>query len=82
VPLADGDVLVLFTDGLVDAENEQGEPFGADRLRAVLQREHARGPDALLARVEAAVAEFRGRAEAPDDATLVVLKIGRAAAPP
>jgi serine phosphatase RsbU (regulator of sigma subunit) len=80
VPLAAGDVLVLFTDGLLDAENEKGEAFGAERLRAVLQREHARGFDGLLARVVAVVAEFRGGAEAPDDATLVVLKVGRAAA--
>jgi sigma-B regulation protein RsbU (phosphoserine phosphatase) len=79
VALAAGDVLVLFTDGLLDAENESGEAFGAERLRAVIERERARGFDGLLARVEAAVTEFRGRAEAPDDATLVVLRAGRAA---
>jgi serine phosphatase RsbU (regulator of sigma subunit) len=78
VALAQGDCLFLFTDGLVEAENEAGEPFGEHRLHALLQQERSHGLDDILARVEAAVREHRGDAEAADDATMVVLRIGGA----
>jgi serine phosphatase RsbU (regulator of sigma subunit) len=70
-----GDCLFLFTDGLVEAENEAGEPFGMQRLQELLLRERTRGLDRILSDVEAAVAAYRGPVEAGDDATMVVLKV-------
>jgi sigma-B regulation protein RsbU (phosphoserine phosphatase) len=76
VALAEGDLLFLFTDGLVEAENEAGEPFGSARLEALLLRERGVGPGELLARVDDAVRGFRGSVEPADDATMVVLRVG------
>ena len=72
--LEEGDALFLFTDGLVEAEDEAEEPFGMARLEALLQvhRQEELGP--LLARVSAAVREHRGPSEAADDATMVALR--------
>jgi sigma-B regulation protein RsbU (phosphoserine phosphatase) len=81
VALAPGDCLFLFTDGLVEAENAAGEPFGEERLPDLLAREKGHGLDDILARVEAAVRDHRGGAEAADDATMVVLKIGAETTP-
>jgi serine phosphatase RsbU (regulator of sigma subunit) len=78
VALAEGDGLFLFTDGLVDAENEQGEAFGTERLEALLRVERSSGLDGTLAHVEQAVRAHRGRAEPLDDATMLVLKLGPA----
>jgi serine phosphatase RsbU (regulator of sigma subunit) len=74
VQLASGDSLFFYTDGCVEAENESGDMFGADRLEALLTSE-AGGED-LLARVQSVVTEYRGKAEPFDDATLMVVKVG------
>jgi serine phosphatase RsbU (regulator of sigma subunit) len=85
VAIGAGDRLFLYTDGLVDAENEAGADFGAGRLETLLGRVIAGdggGPQALLERVERAYAEHRGAREAADDATLLVLRVGEWAAAP
>jgi sigma-B regulation protein RsbU (phosphoserine phosphatase) len=79
VALGEGDCLFLYTDGLVEAENPEGEPFGAERIQGALLGEQDRGPEPVLARVEKAFREHRGPAEAADDTTMVVLKVGRGA---
>lgn len=79
VAIGPGDRLFLYTDGLVDAENEAGAHFGAGRLETLLEQMTAAdgaGPQALLERVERAYAEHRGKMDAADDATLLVLRVG------
>jgi sigma-B regulation protein RsbU (phosphoserine phosphatase) len=72
--LEEGDALFLFTDGLVEAEDEAEEPFGTARLEALLQVYRDEDLAPLLARVSAAVREHRGPSEAADDATMVALR--------
>jgi serine phosphatase RsbU (regulator of sigma subunit) len=74
VVLAEADALFLFTDGLVEAEDESGEPFGTLRLEALLRLHHGQDLATLLGRVDAAVRTHRGPVEAADDATMVVLR--------
>ena len=76
VPVAAGDRLFLYTDGLTDAEDAAGEAFGRERLEALLRRPPGAEPRPLLARIEAAFQEHRAGVEAPDDATLLVLEVG------
>ena len=75
VPIQAGDLLFFYTDGLVETESESGEMFGADRLQSLLSVEHEQHTDTVLERVDAAVREFRGRAEPFDDATMMALRI-------
>jgi sigma-B regulation protein RsbU (phosphoserine phosphatase) len=79
VQMRDEDALFLFTDGLVEAEDETGEPFGMARLEALLKVQRGRDLASVLARVDAAVREHRGPAEAADDATMVVLRFANGA---
>jgi serine phosphatase RsbU (regulator of sigma subunit) len=74
VPRRDEDALFLFTDGLVESEDEAGEPFGMARLEALLKVQRGRDLGSLLSHVDAAVREHRGPAEAADDATMVALR--------
>jgi serine phosphatase RsbU (regulator of sigma subunit) len=74
VELGDRDALFLFTDGLVESEDETGEPFGMARLEALLKVERGSDLAALLAQVDASVREHRGPVEAADDATMVALR--------
>lgn len=73
VELGPGDALVAFTDGVVEAENRHGEPFGEARLRQTLLEVRDRPSPEILQRLQAAVRKHRGRAEAADDATLVLM---------
>jgi sigma-B regulation protein RsbU (phosphoserine phosphatase) len=72
-----GDVLVFFSDGIVDAENADGEMFGTERLIAVL-REHPSACNSAQATVDAilaAVSAFQAGTAHFDDETLVVLRV-------
>jgi serine phosphatase RsbU (regulator of sigma subunit) len=73
--LRDGDWLCLFTDGLVEAENGEGEWFGEQRLEALFEQASGGTPDELVTRIEQAIRAHRGQAEASDDATMLVLRV-------
>ena len=76
VQLKNADSLFFYTDGLVEAQNEAGEEFGMSRLEVLLLNERANGLDGMLADVEKAIGRYRGKVEAADDATMMLLKIG------
>ena len=75
VPARPGDLLFFYTDGLVEAEDESGEMFGFDRLKALLGKKQQQGIDTVLQEVENAVRQFRGNHEPMDDATLMALRL-------
>lgn len=72
--LAPGDCVVLFTDGVTEACNPDGEEFGERRLLLLLEEHRALSPDKLQAKILSVVAEFSGGSWA-DDATLLVLAV-------
>lgn len=74
VTLASGDWLVIFTDGLVEAENQVGEPYGEDRLLGVLQSGVTATPEVMLQRMIAEVNSFVGSTPQHDDITCMVIK--------
>lgn len=69
VPLAPGDRLLVYTDGVVEAAGD-GEPFGLERLLSLLQPP-APDADALLARIEQAVRDHVGERPLSDDIALL-----------
>jgi sigma-B regulation protein RsbU (phosphoserine phosphatase) len=74
VPLAPGDCLLLYTDGVTDANDRDGQPFGRERLRQVVLAHCNNSASDLLSAVEAALADF-GDASAPiDDITMVAIR--------
>ncbi len=74
VPLAVGDVLLFYTDGVTEAMNLERELFGDERLAEVLRANHQRSPAAIIAAVLAAVTDFASGQSQADDITMVVLK--------
>ena len=67
------DLLVLWTDGLADARNDQGEPFGEARLLAEVCAHRNEKPEAIVESVLARAEAFGSRPI--DDRTLLVLRI-------
>lgn len=72
--LAPGDKIVIYSDGITEAQNPAGEFFGRKRLREVALREAAGSCQDLHAAVRNAVAAFTESAEQSDDITLLVLE--------
>jgi sigma-B regulation protein RsbU (phosphoserine phosphatase) len=75
VPLAPGDVLVFYTDGLTEAMNPRMESFGYERLERVLAENASLSADQIQARLLESLNQFRNHEEYADDVTLVVAKI-------
>jgi serine phosphatase RsbU (regulator of sigma subunit)/DNA-binding NarL/FixJ family response regulator len=70
---APGDVLVLFTDGITEAQNRWGEFFGEQRLVNVIQDSKNRPARKILEAILTEVHNFMGEAPPQDDITLLVL---------
>ena len=75
VPARPGDLLFFYTDGLVEAEDKNGDMFGIERLKALLGIAQTKGIDAVLQEVEDAVRRYRGDQEPMDDATMMALRL-------
>lgn len=75
VTLRPGDTVVLFSDGVTDAESPSGEQFGEDRLRAILGDGTAGStPEEILDRVLHATREFAEDQPPADDITVLVVR--------
>jgi sigma-B regulation protein RsbU (phosphoserine phosphatase) len=69
------DVLLLYTDGLVEAENPAGVFYSTHRLISIALANTNSPADKIVEAVYASVTEFRGKPIMEDDATLVVVKV-------
>ena len=72
--LRPGDVLVLYTDGLVETRGHGGEEYGYDRLARVLQKNRHEDVDDLHEMIVHDLQEFSGDGVYDDDMTLMVIK--------
>lgn len=73
-PIAPGDLLVVFSDGLTEAVNAAGDEFEDERLAAVLNTVRGRSAQEALDAVLAAVTAFAGSEPPRDDMTVMVLR--------
>jgi len=69
-----GDILVVYSDGLTDAENPQEEMFGEERLLKIIQQEAPSGSHALEQKLLKAIEEFTQGMPQTDDITFVVVE--------
>ncbi|MGA9119150.1 MAG: PP2C family protein-serine/threonine phosphatase [Bacteroidota bacterium] len=74
VRIIGGDSLVIYSDGITEAQNEAGEFFGLDRFKAVCRECQSAAPRPFGERVLAAVSAFEGDARRSDDLSLVILQ--------
>lgn len=73
VQLDPGDVLVLYSDGVTDAKNEEGEFFGTERLQAAVQASLGLPAEAIKEALLAKIQAFAGEAIPFDDVTLMIV---------
>ena len=75
IALEPGDILILFTDGVTEQENDSGEEFSITRLKEVILNTEGQSAAAVVADISEAVSTFAGTKEQSDDLTAVVVKV-------
>jgi phosphoserine phosphatase RsbU/P len=74
INLAPNDILMFFTDGVVDERNEQNEFFGNDRLQNIIQQESKYPAEFITRKVYKQIFKFLNGHDQYDDITIVTLK--------
>ena len=75
LPLGPGDLYVLYTDGMSEAMNPEGDCFGDARLAALVGAHPDLAADELRERILRDIATFAGSAAQHDDMTMVLLRV-------
>ncbi len=70
-----GDMIVFYSDGMIDAENDHDEMFDIDRLTMVLARNRRCSATTMVANILKAVSAFQGTVEHFDDETVIALRV-------
>jgi len=69
-----GDVLVLYTDGIIEAKNEDGEEYGSQRLRSVIVENVRLNSKQISGKLVDDLYNFTGKNELNDDYTFLIIK--------
>lgn len=72
--IASGDICVLYTDGVSEAEDENGEQFGPERIEQIVRANPTHSARELLQDLIAAVLDWTGEKGPGDDLTLLVMR--------
>ena len=76
IELKAGDVLLWYTEGLINTENAAGQQLGVDSLGLMLQGESRRSPEEFLDFLFEQLDQWRGDDEQVGDCTAIVMKVG------
>jgi sigma-B regulation protein RsbU (phosphoserine phosphatase) len=74
VKLQSSDIVVLSSDGIVEAMNDDGEEFGFDRFQHIVYQNRELSAHSLTEKILGEVRGFVGSEESQDDVTIVILK--------
>ena len=74
IDLQEGDAIVYLSDGIIEAQDENGDPLGFDQLEALLSRQIERSPSTIRDEILRAVARHGGTRPADDDRTVMVIR--------
>lgn len=75
IELISGDILVLFTDGVTEAINQQNEEFGVNRLRHLVQKHQNESAADIIEKIYQEIENFVRGGPQFDDITVMVIKI-------
>ncbi len=70
-----GDIIVMYTDGVVEAVNSNGQQYTSDTLLNLIKTNHAKPSKELANLVKADIKNFSGNAEQHDDQSLLIIKL-------
>ena len=70
-----GDIIVTYTDGLVEALNDRGQQYGKESLEKIIKANNSSSGKDIANLIKADVKNFIGQADQHDDQSLLVIKI-------
>lgn len=70
-----GDFIIMFTDGVTEAENSKGEEYGMDKLVDIINSNKFNNANELLETVYKDVHKFTGKTAQHDDMTMIVIRV-------
>jgi sigma-B regulation protein RsbU (phosphoserine phosphatase) len=74
IDLLTGDILVFYTDGVIEAKNKDGQMFGIENLIRLIEENRSRSAKEIFTAIETGVQSFVADTSQYDDMTLLVLK--------
>jgi len=74
VPFGDGDILCIFSDGIIEAKNDEGDYFGREGVKRILEENAARSPREIIEAALEGVDRFLGGMPLEDEVSIVVVK--------
>jgi PAS domain S-box-containing protein len=74
ISLESGDLVFLFTDGIIEAQSSDDDHFGMERALDLVRRHQQESPDEILEALFGAVSDFSGH-RLQDDLTAVIIKV-------
>lgn len=74
IALREGDILVMYTDGVSEAEDEHNEQFGPERIEQIVRANPGHSARELTQDIVAAVLDWAGERGPNDDVTLLVVR--------
>jgi serine phosphatase RsbU (regulator of sigma subunit) len=80
IPLGPGDLFLLYTDGISETMNADGDCFGDVRLADALREQDDLDPEALMARILEHTRGFAGATAQQDDMTMVLIRVDESGA--
>ncbi len=75
IDLSSGDVIVLYTDGITEAMNQQSDLFGEGRSSRIVEEHGHLESGELRERILREIESFVGTADQHDDMTMILLKV-------
>ena len=67
--------MIIFTVGVIEAKKANGEMFGMERLKRLIEENSALSAHDLFEKIETAIQAFIEKAPAFDDMTLIVIRV-------
>jgi sigma-B regulation protein RsbU (phosphoserine phosphatase) len=74
IVLEKGDLLLLFTDGITEAENEYGEMWGEERMIGAVKRSAHKSNEEILSEVFTEVEHWTFSPDSADDMTMMIVR--------
>jgi len=74
IPMSEGDIIVIYTDGVVEAVDGNNTPFGLERLCSLMNQNHDPDAEDVKNAILSEVNSYTGGSPQADDTTIVVLK--------
>ncbi len=74
-PFTEGDLIVLYTDGITECINSKREMFGEDRLVSIVIEECKSKPETIKNKIVTSIDEFRENIDLPDDYTILIIRL-------